>query len=188
MKVDLSGNCTQSELGTIVGVSQSAISAMMAEGNIPSSGSVGELVAAYCQHMRTKAAERLGSGLLDLVQERASLAKEQRISHRLKNETARSEYAPTWLLADALELVSGAVVDRIYELEGAIYRACPTLPDDAHAAVIQVIASARREWIRSTSRNELEALAVPEAREDDASDDEADSDTPDEECLPVSKR
>lgn len=141
---------------------------MMTEGKIPQSGTVGELILAYCERLRDQAAGRLGEGGgLDLVQERAALARSQRISQDMKNDVARGEYAPVGLLADVLGMASSAVVDRFEQLEGALRKACPTLPDDAKATVMQVVASARNEWIRSTSKLVNEAV---DAMEDDGED------------------
>ena len=157
--IDLSKECTQSVLASVVAVTQPAISAMMTEGKIPTVGTLGELVHAYCERLRDQAAGRLGEGGgLDLVQERAFLAREQRIAQRLKNDIARGEYAPIGLLADVLGMASSAVVDRFDQLEGALRKACPKLPDDAKATVMQVIASARNEWIRSTVKLVNESL------------------------------
>ena len=140
----------------------------MTEGKIPQSGTVGELIMAYCERLRDQAAGRLGEGGgLDLVQERAALARSQRISQDMKNDVARGEYAPVGLLADVLGMASSAVVDRFEQLEGALRKACPTLPDDAKATVMQVVASARNEWIRSTSKLVNEAV---DAMEDDGED------------------
>lgn len=147
---------------------------MMTEGKIPQSGTVGELILAYCERLRDQAAGRLGEGGgLDLVQERAALARSQRISQDMKNDIARGEYAPVGLLADVLGMASSAVVDRLEQLEGALRKACPTLPDDAKATVMQVVASARNEWIRSTSKLVNEAV---DAMEDDGEDSAASTD------------
>jgi hypothetical protein len=64
--------------------------------------------------LRDQAAGRLGSELggLDLTQERAALAREQREGQSIKNAVARKEYAPVGLLADVLGMVASAVVDR----------------------------------------------------------------------------
>lgn len=147
---------------------------MMTEGKIPQSGTVGELILAYCERLRDQAAGRLGEGGgLDLVQERAALARSQRISQDMKNDIARGEYAPVGLLADVLGMASSAVVDRFEQLEGALRKACPTLPDDAKATVMQVVASARNEWIRSTSKLVNEAV---DAMEDDVEDNTSSAD------------
>ncbi|SEF29802.1 hypothetical protein SAMN03159371_04378 [Variovorax sp. NFACC28] len=77
------------------------------------------------------------------------------------------------LLADVLGMASSAVVDRFEQLEGALRKACPELPDEAKATLQQVIANARNEWIRSTEK--LVALELDkmsrEADEDEGADD-----------------
>jgi len=80
------------------------------------------------------------------VQERAALAREQRIGQAIKNGVARKEYAPVGLLADVLGTASSAVVDRFDHLEGVLAKSCPDLPEDAKTAVLTVIADARNEW------------------------------------------
>ena len=88
MLIDLQAQATQAQLAMVVGVSQQAISAMMGEGKLPPEGLLGDLLVAYCQRLRDQAAGRLGEGMgLDLVQERAALAREQRIL-RVKGHVA----------------------------------------------------------------------------------------------------
>lgn len=154
MLIDLSTQATQLGLAQLVGVTQPTISNLMTEGKIPATGTLADLLHAYCQRLRDQAAGRLGSetGGLDLVQERAALAREQRISQALKNSIARGEYAPIGVLADVLGMASSAVVDRMDQLEGALRKACPDLPEEARDTVMQVIASARNEWVRSTAK------------------------------------
>ena len=157
----------------MVGVTQPAISAMVTEGKLPAAGTLGEVLQAYCQRLRLQAAGRIGDevGGLDLVQERAALAREQREGHAIKNAVARREYAPVGLLSDVLGMASSAVVDRFDQLEGAMRKACPDLPDEAKTTVQQVIAAARNEWIRATSTlvaDTVDAmLAAQEPDEDD---------------------
>lgn len=137
----------------VVGVSQQAISAQMSEGKIPATGTLGDVLQAYCARLRDQAAGRLGESMgLDLVQERAALAREQRIGQAIKNGVARKEFGPVGLLADVLGTASSAVVDRFDHLEGMLAKSCPDLPEEAKTAVLTVIADARNEWIRSTAR------------------------------------
>ena len=138
----------------MVGVTQPAISAMVSEGKLPAAGTLGEVLQAYCQRLRLQAAGRMGDELggLDLVQERAALAREQREGQAIKNAVARKEFAPVGLLADVLGMAASAVVDRFDQLEGQLRKACPDLPDEAKTTLQQVIASARNEWIRGTER------------------------------------
>ena len=160
MLIDLSGPGTQSTVGEIVGVTQQAISAMMAEGKLPSGLSIGDTVIAYCERLRNQAAGRVGAevGALDLVQERAALARSQRIAQDMKNAVARGEFAPVGLLADVLAAAASGVVDRFDHLEGALRKSCPDLPHEAVETIRAVIASARNEWVRSTNRLVVERL------------------------------
>lgn len=154
MLIDTDSRATQAVIGQLVGVSQQAISALVNDGKIPATGTVGAVLLAYCERLREQAAGRMGEegGVLDLVQERAALARSQRIAQDLKNDIARGEYAPIGLLTDVLATASAAVVDRFEQLEGALRKACPDLPDAARSTVMTVIASARNEWIRSTAQ------------------------------------
>ncbi|MDM0011976.1 hypothetical protein QTH87_05925 [Variovorax sp. J22P168] len=154
MLIDLRATGTQAELAEIVGVSQQNISALMGEGKLPPTGMLGDLVHAYCQRLRDQAAGRLGAevGGLDLVQERAALAREQRLGIEIKNAVARGEYSPVSLLAEVLATASQTVSERFEQLPGALRKACPDMPDAARDQVMSTIAEARNEWVRSTER------------------------------------
>lgn len=169
--VDLSASFSQTALAEMVGVTQPAISAMVTEGKLPAAGTLGEVLQAYCQRLRLQAAGRMGDevGGLDLVQERAALAREQREGQAIKNAVARKEFAPVGLLADVLGMAASAVVDRFDQLEGQLRKACPDLPDEARVTVQTVIAAARNEWIRSTERlvtDAIDAMLADQADDD----------------------
>ena len=180
MLIDTDSRATQAVIGQLVGVSQQAISALVNDGKIPATGTVGAVLLSYCERLRDQAAGRMGeeSGGLDLVQERAALARSQRIAQDLKNDIARGEYAPIGLLTDVLATASAAVVDRFEQLEGALRKACPDLPDAARSTVMTVIASARNEWIRSTAQ--LVDRSLDEQLADQADDDQVDGFTMDD--------
>lgn len=157
--IDLQAPVTQAAVAAVVGISRQAIGSLMDEGKLPTDGTVLDVVQAYCARMREQAAGRLGeAGGLDLPQERAALAREQRIGQALKNAVARGDFAPVGILADVLGEASSAVVDRFDQLEGVLRKACPDLPDEAKTAVMQVIANARNEWIRATDRQVLDRV------------------------------
>jgi phage terminase Nu1 subunit (DNA packaging protein) len=161
---------SQQDFAEMIGVSEARVSQLISEGTIVRGDTAIEWNVAYCERLRDQAAGRMGSevGGLDLVQERAALARSQRIAQDLKNDIARGDYAPIGLLADVLGQAASAVVDRFEQLEGALKKSCPTLPDEARTTVMQVIASARNEWIRATSKlvsDNLEAMALAAAEE-----------------------
>lgn len=164
---------SQQDFAEMIGVSEARVSQLVSEGIIARGDTALQWNIAYCERLRDQAAGRLGSevGGLDLVQERAALARSQRISQDLKNNISKGEFAPIGLLSDVLGMASSAVVDRFEQLEGALRKSCPTLPDEAKATVMQVIASARNEWIRSTSKlvNEsIDAMTADDEDDDDA--------------------
>ena len=152
-KVDLSLPATQAALAALVGVTQPTVSNLISEGKLPAVGTLGELVAAYCQRLRDQAAGRLGDGLggLDLVQERAALAREQRMGIEIKNAALRSEFAPVALLSEVLATVGQSVAECFEQLPGQLKKACPDLPDAARAQVMAALASTRNEWVRATT-------------------------------------
>ena len=152
MVVDLSLTATQAMLGEVVGVTQPSISALMSEGKLPATGTLGELVHAYCHRLREQAAGRLGNeeGGLSLTQERAALAREQRLGIEMKNAAMRGEFAPIALLSEVLAAASQAVVERFEQLPGMLKKACPQLDDAARDQVMAALAAARNEWVRAT--------------------------------------
>jgi phage terminase Nu1 subunit (DNA packaging protein) len=131
-----------------------------------------EIRVAYIRRLREQAAGRMGGemGGLDLVQERAALAREQREGQAIKNAVARREYAPVGLLADVLGMAASAVVDRFDQLEGALRKACPDLPEEAKTTVQQVIANARNEWLRGTAALVADGLDAMLAGQDEEGD------------------
>ncbi len=172
MVIDLDSPVVQSTVAAAVGVSKQAISAMVNDGALPPCGTNGQLLLAYCTRLREQAAGRMGSevGGLDLAQERAALAREQRIAQELKNAVARGEFAPIGLLADVLGKAASAVVDRFDQLEGNLRKSCPGIEDDVMATVLSVVASARNEWMRSTVRLVDTAVDAMQTDEDDEAD------------------
>lgn len=174
MMLDTDAPLVQSVVAAAVGVSKQAISALVTEGALPPCATNGELLLAYCERLRQQAAGRLGGevGGLDLVQERAALAREQRIAQELKNAVARGEFAPIGLLADVLGQAASSVVDRFDQLEGSLRKSCPDISDDVMLVVLGVVAAARNEWLRSTARlvdQSIDAL-MDEAEEGDVAD------------------
>lgn len=155
-----------------MGVTQPAISAMMADRRLPQNGTWLELIRAYVGQLR-KTAAGPGEEVSELARQKTLLIKAQTEAQDLKNAVARGEYAPIGILADVLALASSAIVDRLDQLEGQLRKACPDLPEEARMVILRVIADARNEWIRSTSKlvaDSLDRMAQSEADEADALD------------------
>jgi len=89
---------TQAEFGSLVGISQQAVSDLMSRGILTPGANLIDWQQAYCANLREQAAGRSSSGDLDLVQERARLAKEQADKVAMLNARLRRELAPVWLL------------------------------------------------------------------------------------------
>lgn len=171
--VNMNAPVVQAEVAKVVGVTKQAISAMIQEGKLPDCKTTGELISAYCERLRDQAAGRLGGvpGGLDLVQERAALAREQRIAQKMKNDVANGVYAPIGLLSDVLGFASSAVVGHLDQLEGLLRKSCPGIDEEIMTVILRVIANARNEWIRSTCKivtDKLEAMVDDDEEGDDS--------------------
>ncbi len=159
--------CSQADFADMVGLSEARVSQLTADGVIPRGETAHNMLLAYCERMRDMAAGRAGNeiGGLDLVQERAALAREQRIAQELKNQVSRGEFAPIGVLADVLGHASSAVADRFDQIEGSLRTAVPDITDDVLLTVLSVVSSARNEWMRSTAK--LISDALEEAEQED---------------------
>lgn len=93
MVIDLDSPVVQSTVAAAVGVSKQAISAMVNDGALPPCDTNGQLLLAYCERLRDQAAGRLGNTPdgLDLVQERANLARHQGAIAELRARELRGE-------------------------------------------------------------------------------------------------
>lgn len=143
---------SQAEFAQVVGISEARVSTLVSDGVLVKGQNAHTWLLGYCERLRDQAAGRAGEGYgLDLVQERAALARSQREAQDLKNAVARGEYAPIGLLSDVLGEAASAVVDRMDQVEGQLRKACPELSEDARQVILRVLADARNEWIRSTA-------------------------------------
>lgn len=162
---------SQAEFAQIVGISEARVSTLISEGVLTKGDNAHSWLLGYCDRLRDMAAGRHSAGGLDLVQERAALARSQREAQDLKNAVARGEYAPIGLLADVLGQAASAVVDRMDQVEGDLRKACPDLPEDARVVVLRTLANARNEWIRSTAKLVSDQVDGMTEDQEDADDD-----------------
>lgn len=169
----LAAPISQAEFAQIVGISEARVSTLISEGVLVKGDSAHGWLLGYCERLRDMAAGRASVGGLDLVQERAALARSQREAQELKNAVARGEFAPIGLLADVLGQAASAVVDRMDQVEGDLRKACPDLPEDARVVVLRTLANARNEWIRSTAKLVSDQVDGMTEDQEDADDDRA---------------
>lgn len=162
---------SQAEFAEMIGVSEARVSQLVSDQVIRRGDTAHEWLLGYCERIRDQAAGRAGGASgLDLVQERAALARSQRIAQDLKNSVSKGEYAPIGLLADVLSRAASAVVDRMDQADGQLRKACPDLPEDARATVLTLLANARNEWIRATAKlvaDDIEAMLQDQADDDE---------------------
>lgn len=167
MKVleNLNTSISQAEFASVIGVSEAKVSQLITDGVLERGDSAHLWLIAYCERLRGVAAGRLSGeiGGLDLVQERAALAREQRRHYELKNAIAAGEYAPVKLLSQVLATASQAVVERFQQLPSALRKACPDLPEAARDQVMAVIAEARNAWAESAVQLVMETYNEEEA-------------------------
>jgi phage terminase Nu1 subunit (DNA packaging protein) len=136
----------QTDFATLVGISQPAVSNLVKDG-VLQGNTMGEWIKSYCAHLREVAAGRLGSqnGALDLVAERARLAKVSADLRELQLATRRNELAPV----GDMEIILAAVGVRIGKLLDLvpviIRRRLPNTPAEVVEAIGNEIAKARNE-------------------------------------------
>jgi len=145
--------CRQAEFGDLVGISQPAVSDLVSRGVLEDGAPLRQWLLAYCLRLREQAAGRMGATLggLDLAQERAALAREQRMGIEIKNAVLRGEYASIGLLSEVLASASQAVAERFDHLPGLLKKVAPDMLDAARDQVMATIAQARNEWVRETA-------------------------------------
>lgn len=107
---------------------------------------------------------------LNLGQERAALARAQRLAVEMRMAVASGEFAPVKLLAQVLATASQAVAERFDHLPGELRKRCPDMTEAQRDAVVAVIAAARNEWVRSTADLVVQRL---ESTDDETPEDEA---------------
>jgi phage terminase Nu1 subunit (DNA packaging protein) len=165
--VDLSKTIKQAEFGELVGVSQQAVSDFIRVAALGPGVSAGDMLIAYCARLREQAAGRGSDGDLDLVQERAWLAREQRIAQALKNAVTRKEFAPVGLLSEVLAAASASVAAKLDALPGLLKKIAPELSEAVRDALATEIAHARNEWVTETSRLEVKSDPSASPEEDE---------------------
>lgn len=165
--VDFGMRVRQADFADMVGVTQPVVSGLVTAGILAQDGTAGEWLLAYCYRLREQAAGRSSDGGLDLVQERAGLAREQRISQELKNGVTKREYAPVALLSEILASASQSVADQLNALPGTLKKVAPDMPEAARDAIDEVCRTARNNWVLATLNLEAKHIEDDESESDE---------------------
>lgn len=143
MVIDLARPMTQADFGSLVGITQPAVSDLQSRGVLAPGATAGVWLLAYTEHLREMAAGRGGEGGLELARERARLAKEQADKVAMQNAVTRGELAPAHVLEEVLAR-AGARAGRVLEtIPGEIKRRAPQLTSDDISAIARIVAKAR---------------------------------------------
>lgn len=155
---------TQAAFGALVGVSQQAVGNLVGRGILDSSMSGQQMLHAYCSHLRETAAGRSSGEGLDLVAERAMLAREQRVRLEMQNAVTRGELAPVVLIEEVLSKCGARIGGLFDAIPGAVKRRVPALTSDEIGNIAKEIAKVR---------NIAASISLADLREEDDDDDGA---------------
>lgn len=136
---------TQADFGSLVGISQQAVSGLVTDGVIAPGDGWRAWLLAYCARLRETAAGRMSEDGARLQRERADLARVQRERIELANAITRGTQAPIDLLGDALAKAIEVMVSELDQIDGLLAQTCPDMPEVTRAAVLNCVASARNK-------------------------------------------
>jgi phage terminase Nu1 subunit (DNA packaging protein) len=150
---------TQQGIAKHLDLSQAAVSSLMAELGIDwRAASLNEIRVAYIRRLREQAAGRAAAGDVDLVTERALLAREQKDRIAMANAVTRGELAPVALIEEVLTKAASKVAGVLDAIPGMIRRRVPVLT----AGDIDLIAGEVAK-----ARNTVAAMSLADLRDDD---------------------
>jgi phage terminase Nu1 subunit (DNA packaging protein) len=142
--INLDGHSTQAEFGEIVGISQPAVSGLLQRGVLTDGATTREWLLDYCDHLRETAAGRASdTDGVNLVTERALLAREQREKIAMQNAVTRKELAPAYALEEIIARAGAKAASILDTIPGELKRRVPQLTADDIRVVALTIAKAR---------------------------------------------
>jgi phage terminase Nu1 subunit (DNA packaging protein) len=139
----LNDHVTQSEFADLVGISQQAVSALLMRGTLSNGDTARQWLHDYCENLREQAAGRASTGSLDLVQERARLAKEQADKVAMSNQQLRLELAPVSLLEYAIARVGRQIAGVLEAIPVQLKRSSANITADDLRIITAEIIKAR---------------------------------------------
>jgi terminase small subunit / prophage DNA-packing protein len=153
--VDLEKPLTQSAFGSLVGISQQAVSDLMSRGVIKPGDAARDWLMGYCSNLREQAAGRMAVGELDLVSERARESKERADKLAMQNAVTRDELAPVHVIEQVLSRAGSRVAGILDAIPGALRRRLPLLTSEDVKLIEREIARARN-IVAAVSLQDLE--------------------------------
>jgi terminase small subunit / prophage DNA-packing protein len=163
---DLDSVMTQAAFGGLVGITQQAVSDLLARQILRSSDTGRTWLVAYCENLRAVAAGRDPDG--ELSTERARVARATAEKIEMQNAITRRELLPVAVLEVVLNDVARRVGTRLDALVPQIRRAVPELPVSVLGRIGAEVALCREDCA-GVNLSEAERLAS------DADDEEADA-------------
>lgn len=157
---DLDRCMTQAEFGTLIGVSRQAVGDLLSRSVLSDDMTGGQMLHAYCSHLREVAAGRLAAGDLDLATERAGLAKAQKERVEMINAEKRRELLPAILIEEVLAKAGSKVAGILDAIPGMVKRRIPALTSDA-IDLIRVEVAKARNLAAAISLDDLRDDAAP---------------------------
>lgn len=118
MEIDTNKQCTQQALADFCGISQPMVSGLLNRGVLTANAIFAVWLLEYAAHLRKQAENRPGGS--DLANERAGLAKEQRIRAEMINLRERAEYAPISELSNGYVAVLKEVSSELLKIPNLI--------------------------------------------------------------------
>ncbi len=140
---DLGSAVSQGAFADLVGISQPAVSDLIARGTLTRGATVRIWLQEYCSNLREQAAGRASAGDLDLIQERAALARAQRIKVEMVNAQMRKQLAPVAMLESVLAKVGRQVATKLESIPVQIKRRSPNLTAEDIDLIAEEITKAR---------------------------------------------
>lgn len=137
------GTITQAQFAELVGVTQQAVSALIGRGVLIAGDTAGQWLLDYCENLREQAAGRASMGDLDLVQERARLAKEQADKVAMANQIERKELASVTVLELVIAKVGRQIAATLEAIPVQLKRSSTSLTAEDLKLITEEIIKAR---------------------------------------------
>ncbi len=158
MTINLEKKTTQARFAQLVGITQAAVSGLIARGVLVAGDSASNWLLAYCANLRDAAAGRMpeeGGEGLDLVEEKARLASAQADKVEMENAVTRGELANVSELESVLAQAGSKVSAVLDSIPSILKRRLPNLTD-ADVAVLRSEIAKARNAVAALSLDDLE--------------------------------